>query len=198
MAMEMNSNLLSSFISRNSHPGCECPDEWIGNHCAEKAGPGLLERAEEVAFDLASAKNLFLLVVIIVFVVGICAFIVNRLGIKMPRLRRRRKTKRQMEEARKPAGLLRTNLKMKRKSQAKKQPKDSGKKGGRRVGGKRVGGRPSQRAPEPPVEEEYYEESQELNQEPMVEQNVRFSDYEQPAGLGSYSDGPDAGAGEII
>lgn len=159
----------------------------------------MLEKGKEVVFDLANAQNLFLLVVVVVLGVGICAFIVNRCGIKMPKIRRRRKNKRQLAEARKSgAGLLRTNaiLKVQAKKQ-KKQPKESGKKSGRRVGGKRVGGRPSEtaRAPEPPADEE----SVALNQEPMVEANVRFSEtYEQPAGLGSYSDVPEAGAGEFI
>ncbi|CAJ1934336.1 unnamed protein product [Cylindrotheca closterium] len=176
------------------HPGCDCPDNWHGKHCSEKAPPGLLEKGKEVVFDLASAKNLFLLVVICVFAIGICAFLVNRCGIKMPKIRRRRKTKKQLAEARKAPGLLRTNLKL--RSEAKKQAKESsGKKSGRRVGGKRVGGRPSASAPaEPQVDEE----SEALNQEPMVEQNVRFSDYGKSAGLTSYSDGPEAAEGEII
>jgi len=184
------------------HPGCDCPDGWEGKHCADKAGPGLLERGKEMAFDLANAQNLFLLVVAVMFGIGICAFIGNRLGLKMPKIRRRKKKSQQARKS--GAGLLRTNSKRKSQAKPKKQPRvsTSGKKAGRRVGGKRVGGRPSQSAPQPHVDEESealnQQEPMEYPMEPMVEQNVRFSNYDQPAGLTPYSDGPDAGQGEII
>jgi len=182
---------LPSDVNGTKHPGCECPDEWKGKHCNEKAGEDWMQQGKEMAINFASGKNLFLMVVIGVAVMGCCAFTANKLGIKAPRVRRRRKNKHEMAEERKfGGGLLRTSAK--RKSKAPKKEKPS-RKAGRRVGGKRVGGRPSTSAAD--------EESEPFQQPPANEQQQYDQQYEQRehhAGLGSFRDGPNADEGEII